>query len=399
MKQSKFGALDIILAILVVAGIGLNVYAYGFLGSDSDEPPLANPTASITVPGEPPPSTASAPSADATGPAGSTETPTPTKAPTSVPQDSVVNTLKFKIDSLNVTVNGYDAAIDELGSAPYILDGTSMLPLRAVYDLLGGSIEYDSETRYITAAFEGTSLKAKTGETGAEINGVFTALPVAPVNKNGTAYVPARTIKDALGAELTWDGATQTLTLEIPSRSPIDTSILLPVVSQPTADTAPPAPESASPLPPGSPTAGDFAWFTSGARITGIPEGATRVADLLDVFGDWKMFIWIDPDHVAEDESAYILATANIIEIGGTVLMNVHEFVIVDEDGSASDLSGFGEVTYSGEYLSNDRGFFAGEEGYQFTITDFYTKDGRQYGIGMLDVQSGEPCYVALTRP
>ena len=140
----------------------------------------------------------------------------------------MVNTLVYLLGSPNVIVNGQEAAIDMLGSAPYFQGGASMLPLRATYEMLGGAIELDSNTGYVSAMFLDTSLKVKTGETGAEINGAFAALSVAPVTKNGTTYVPARSIADALGAELIWDGDARTIELKIPSEVLINAPSLLP---------------------------------------------------------------------------------------------------------------------------------------------------------------------------
>lgn len=156
----------------------------------------------------------------------------------------------------------------------------------------------------------------------------------------------------------------------------------------------------ASYAPSGAPTAADFAWYMDGAaRTAGLPQGASRITDMSDIMGDWKLLIWIDPDHLVEYESAFILATAAIDEIGGSVSMLVHSLLMVDEDGSVQDLSRFDAELFTGGYLQDGGGISVGESRNRFIIADFYTKDGAQYGIGVNEVQSGEPCYVALVRP
>jgi len=240
--MKKFGVVDVVLAVLVVVGITANIYVYGFYNkSASDVRPEAPGEPAVTA--QTPSDTAKNPGKDENTPAsGATEPPAPEpsepeppapKPPASepsepAPSESVVNTLVYLLGSPNVTVNGHEAAIDMLGSAPYFQDGVSMLPLRATYEMLGGSIELDSNTGYVSAVFLDTSLKVKAGETGAEINGAFAALPFAPVAKNGATYVPARSIADALGAETIWDGDAQTITLKIPSETLINASSLLP---------------------------------------------------------------------------------------------------------------------------------------------------------------------------
>jgi len=250
--MKKFGVVDIVLIVLIVAGIAANVFVYGFYNKDgSGGGPDASGRPVVTTesrPGAgnspatggntPTPGAGNSPTpsgntptpgaGNSPTPSGNTPTPGVGNSPTPEPQEAVVNTLVFRINSPNVTVNGQVTAIDELGSAPYSQDGVSMLPLRAIYEILGGAIEYDAGTRYITATFLDTSLKVKTGETGAEVNGRFATLPVAPVAKDGTTYVPARSVTDALRAELSWDGETQSITLMIPSESVINAAALHP---------------------------------------------------------------------------------------------------------------------------------------------------------------------------
>ena len=419
MKHSKFGVFDIILAVVIVLGIGLNVFVYGFYDSgglgESADSSGGRPASSQSPAGESPAGGGPADGGSGSGPdgggqpqAGSSsgqsadDPPRPaTEQPgnTPSPQEPVVNTMEFRLNSLNVTVNGQVAAIDDLGSAPFNLDGVSMLPLRATYAILGGSIEFDSATGYISATFLDSLLKVKIGETGAEINGTPVTLNVAPTNRDGAGYVPARAVADALGAELLWNGEMQTLTLTIPSESLINASALLPPASESPASSAPPLPDLTDYTPSGPPTVEDFAWYMGGARPEGLPQGAERVADLIYIFGDWKMLIWADPDHIVDNMSYHTLAAANINEVGGTVLMDVLELVMFDENGTAVDVSGSGSVSYSGEYLPDDRGIYAGDSWFRFVITDFYVRDGRQFGVGRLEVSSGKPCYIALVRP
>ena len=231
----KFGVIDIVLIVLIVAGLAANAFVYGFIGKDDSDGKAEASGRPAEVSENVRPSETSPPPAPAPAPAArppAAETPRPeapaagnesTPAPPA-PQEPVVNTLVFTLNSPNVIVNGQEAAIDETGSAPYIQDGTSMLPLRATYELLGGTIEYDPGTRYISALFLDTVLRVKMGETGAEINGAFTALNIAPATRGDTGYVSTKTIADALGAEMTWDGDTRSITLAIPSASVIDVS-------------------------------------------------------------------------------------------------------------------------------------------------------------------------------
>ena len=385
--MKKFGVIDIVLAVLVVAGITANVFVYGFYNKNaSDDSPEVSGDPAVTAPM--PSDTVKSPAKDEGTPApAATGTPTPEPSDPG-PKEPVVNTLVYQLGSPNVTVNGREAAIDELGSAPYSHDGASMLPLRATYEILGGSIELDSGTGYISALFLDTSLKVKAGETGAEINGAFVALSVAPVAKNGATYVPVRSVADALGAEVIWDGEASTITLKIQSEALINASSLLPPVSAVPVDYTP----------SGIPTVADFDWYMNGGRTA--PQGAVRITDMSQITGDWKMLVWIDPDHKMYSEWSYILATLSVDVAGGSVTIMVQELTMVDEDGTTQDISHLsGPYQRTGGSLPGDGGVLIGELNDRYIFTDFYTKDGKQYGIGTQEVPSGEPCYIALVRP
>jgi len=147
------------------------------------------------------------------------------------------------------------------------------------------------------------------------------------------------------------------------------------------------------------PTRDDFAWYINGGRTMGLPANAEMLTNLDDVFGVWKMFVWVDPDHIAYSESSYILARVYIDEIGGAVSMKVRELTMVDENGTVQDLSGFEPETYWGGYYPNGKSIYFGEPWCRYIISDFYSYNGKQYAIGTQEVQSGEPCYIALVRP
>ena len=105
---------------------------------------------------------------------------------------SANDTLVFRINSPVVSVNGRDKKIDGLGSAPFIQDGATLLPLIAVYEMIGGSAARDAGNGYVTAIFLNNSLKVKAGEITAEVNGRPVAQGVAPVVKGNSRGVNKR---------------------------------------------------------------------------------------------------------------------------------------------------------------------------------------------------------------
>ncbi|MCL1896468.1 MAG: hypothetical protein FWG03_07980 [Clostridiales bacterium] len=149
----------------------------------------------------------------------------------------------------------------------------------------------------------------------------------------------------------------------------------------------------------GDPAAADFAWYMDGGRTTDLLPGAAPVTDMAEAMGDWKLFIWIDPDHIAYNESSYSLGLVNIDDAGGAITMVVQELLMVDEDGTTQDISMFEAEKFTGALLPDQKGVYAGESWNRYTVSEFYAAGGKQYGLGILEVQSGEPCYIALVRP
>lgn len=96
---------------------------------------------------------------------------------------------------------------------PYIEGGTTMVPMRAIFEALGAQVGYDGATGTITADKDGTKILLSLGSADAVVNGQAVKLSVAAANKNGSAMVPLRFISEALGAEVQWDAASYTVSI------------------------------------------------------------------------------------------------------------------------------------------------------------------------------------------
>ncbi len=117
---------------------------------------------------------------------------------------------------------------------PFILNGTTYLPLRAVAGALGLGIQWDGPTSTITL----TSGAAKAANYGESSGNVGTALytlvyrgikiildgalitprdasgnVVEPFIIDGTTYLPVRALSNALGFDVGWDNATSTVSI------------------------------------------------------------------------------------------------------------------------------------------------------------------------------------------
>ncbi len=135
--------------------------------------------------------------------AGTTATP----APTDLTQTSV-----FTIGALSFVRGGVTTAID---AAPSIVEGRTMLPLRFAALAVGVSednILWDPVRRTVTLIGDRV-VQLQIGSTSMLINGVAVPIDVAPSIVNGRTMLPIRALVQALRADIVWDGTARTVTV------------------------------------------------------------------------------------------------------------------------------------------------------------------------------------------
>ena len=114
-----------------------------------------------------------------------------------------------KDDGVKVQVNG--RLVDFPDAAPEVVDGRTMVPLRAVLEALGAEVDYDAASQTTRAKLGGVSLSHAVGTDKIDISG-GQALTMDTVSyvRRGSAMVPVRFFSQALGYEVYWDGGSRT---------------------------------------------------------------------------------------------------------------------------------------------------------------------------------------------
>lgn len=97
--------------------------------------------------------------------------------------------------------------------SPTIENGTTLVPMRAVFESLGATVQWDDYTQMVTADKVGTTIKITLGQPIAYKNGFPVTLQVPAKLINNRTMVPLRFVSEALGAQVNWDGFTQTITI------------------------------------------------------------------------------------------------------------------------------------------------------------------------------------------
>ena len=93
---------------------------------------------------------------------------------------------------------------------PTIVNNRTLVPVRAIFEALGATVEWDSSTRTATGILDDTTVVIQIDNTTAYVNGEAKTLDVPAQIINNRTMVPARFVSEALACDVTWDGTTQT---------------------------------------------------------------------------------------------------------------------------------------------------------------------------------------------
>jgi len=88
---------------------------------------------------------------------------------------------------------------------PTIKNGSTMVPMRKIFETLGTTIEWDNETKTVTSKSNDDIISLTIGQTTAYKNGEEIQLDAAPFIQNDKTLVPIRFISESIGADVKWD--------------------------------------------------------------------------------------------------------------------------------------------------------------------------------------------------
>lgn len=116
----------------------------------------------------------------------------------------------FAVSHTTVTVDGRVLQFDV---PPTIIDGRTLVPLRAIFEALGAEVEWDGATRTVTGRKDATTIILPIGSRSPTVNGMPVQLDVAGTIIDGRTLVPARFIAESLGAAVDWVADTRTVVI------------------------------------------------------------------------------------------------------------------------------------------------------------------------------------------
>lgn len=120
------------------------------------------------------------------------------------------SSVKAATAPISIFIDGVRLSTDQ---APVMVNGRTMVPLRAIFEAFNASIKWNQKTQTVTATKDDTTIMLKIGSKTATINNKAVTLDVPGQNLKGRTMVPTRFVSEALGHDVGWNPSTKVVTI------------------------------------------------------------------------------------------------------------------------------------------------------------------------------------------
>lgn len=110
-------------------------------------------------------------------------------------------------EPVKVVVYGEQLKLDV---QPVSIDGTTLVPLRSIFEALGIQVDWNNTTKTATGTRDDLKITLQLNNKNATVNGKQVVLRVAATSVGGKTMVPLRFIGESTGAAVHWEGTTRT---------------------------------------------------------------------------------------------------------------------------------------------------------------------------------------------
>lgn len=170
----------------------------------------------------------------------------------------------LQIGNPMMRVNGEEKPIDADGTAPIIQNERTLLPVRAVVEEMGGTVEWNNETKEVTLNYESDEIILTIDSQIAYLNEAAQTLDAEPTIINNRTMLPIRFIAEGFNFSVEWNQEEQLVTITK-------------IVTKTSATTVPPDPTVApTSVPTADPTTDDektlVLYFTNTGNTKALAE-------------------------------------------------------------------------------------------------------------------------------
>ena len=121
--------------------------------------------------------------------------------------------------SIQVKLDGTDIVSD---SPPAIVDGRTLIPARALFEALGGTVNWNEASREVDVSIGDVNIKLKINSGKAYINGTEKTLDVPARIMENRTMIPVRFVSEAAGCQVSWDEKNRIVDILSPEKAEED---------------------------------------------------------------------------------------------------------------------------------------------------------------------------------
>ncbi len=118
--------------------------------------------------------------------------------------------MKAQQSIVTVVIDGKTQSFDQ---PAVVLSGSTLVPMRGVFEALGAKVSWDESTKTVTGTKGDITIKLTLGQSTAYINDKAVTLSAVAQTINGSTMVPLRFVSEALGARVGWNAAEMKATI------------------------------------------------------------------------------------------------------------------------------------------------------------------------------------------
>lgn len=128
--------------------------------------------------------------------------------------------------SLSAVISVYGASIKinnkvlESDTEPQIIDGRTMVPVRAIFEGIGATVDWNADTKTVTGKKGSDTVVMNVGEKAMTVNGKKINMDGEAMIIDSRAFAPARYVAEAFGYDVSWNGDTKEVLIKDKVESP-----------------------------------------------------------------------------------------------------------------------------------------------------------------------------------
>jgi len=126
-------------------------------------------------------------------------------------------------NSIKIRLDGADIVND---SPPLIVNGRTLVPARAIFEAMGGTVNWSEASREITVTVDKVDVKLKIDSKQAYINGMEKTLDVPAKIINNRTMIPVRFVSESIGCQVSWDDKNRIVSIASPTKEEENLSVI-----------------------------------------------------------------------------------------------------------------------------------------------------------------------------